>query len=86
MQIVPRGKSPENDLSENKMNQAESKGTPAATKDINVAMFELETKIDKARENDKILLVNFWVNIIFRCENVRVRIAANVEKEHASVH
>ena len=40
--------------------------------DKNLVIFEMENKLEKARKNEKILLVNLWTNIIFRCESARV--------------
>ena len=57
-----------------------------STRDLQIIVFELENKIEKAKQNDKILLVDFWVNIIFRCENVRVTVSNNSEKEDVIIY
>jgi hypothetical protein len=36
--------------------------------DINMVIYEMEDKLEKAKQNDKILLVNLWTKIIFRVE------------------
>ena len=35
--------------------------------DINLVIYEMEDKLEKAKQNDKILLVNLWAKILFRC-------------------
>ena len=66
----------------------EKKNTPPeeSTRDLQIIIFELEAKIEKAKQNDKIVLVDFWVNIIFRCENVRVIMKISLEKKYVGFH
>lgn len=54
------------------MNQTTTKidpkkdGEAAVVEDIAYVIYNLQTKIEKAVQNDKILLVNFWTQIIFK--------------------
>ena len=69
--------------------EKENKNTPPAeesTRDLQIIIFELENKIEKAKQNDKILLVDFWINIIFRCENVRVFLLLFLEKKNVGLY
>lgn len=34
--------------------------------DITHVIYNLQTKIEKATQNDKILLVNYWTHIMFK--------------------
>lgn len=71
------------------MSGEKKNGTPPpaeSTRDLQIIIFELEAKIEKAKQNDKILLVDFWVNIIFRCENFRVILVIFLEKKHVGFH
>lgn len=40
--------------------------------DISYYIYDLETKINKAEENEKILLANFWTIVMFKTESKRV--------------
>lgn len=42
--------------------------------EITYVIYNLQTKIEKATQNDKILLVNYWTQIMFRTESKRVNL------------
>lgn len=57
------------------MNQTTTKIDPKAANedmDIDHYIYNLQTKLGKAAQNEKILLVNFWTTIIFKAESKRV--------------
>ena len=64
---VPSGVKINPKKDESKNEQMETESAIDDGEDINLVIYEMEDKLEKAKQNDKILLVNLWAKIIFRC-------------------
>lgn len=77
---------PKNEVENENEAENENKKLVKQNENINYVIYEMEDKKDKAIQNDKILLVNLWATVLFRCENSRVNNFFIVEKENVAVH
>ena len=64
---VPSGVKINPKKDESKNEQMETESAIDDGEDINLVIYEMEDKLEKAKQNDKILLVNLWAKILFRC-------------------